>query len=78
MQAFLGGFKPMNGGSGFLLIALLPKFNSQSFKTPFDQPEALFQLILNEKQVDWTSFEAPGASTSASTSATAEEEKLSH
>ena len=38
----------------------------------------MFQLILNEKQVDWTSFEAAGASTSASTSATAEEEKLSH
>ena len=75
MQAFLGGFKP-NGGCGFLLIALLPKFNSQSFKTPFDQLEALFQLILNEKQVDWSSFEASGASTSASTSATAEKEKL--
>jgi hypothetical protein len=76
MQAFLGGFKPMNGSCGFLLIALLPKFNSQSFKTPFDQLEALFQLILNEKQVDWTSFEAAGASTSASTSATAEDEAL--
>ena len=78
MQAFLGGFKPMNGSCGFLLIALLPKFNSQSFKTPFDQLEALFQLILNEKQVDWASFEASSAATSASTSATAEKEKLSH
>jgi hypothetical protein len=76
MQAFLGGLKPMTGGCGFLLIALLPKFNSQSFKTPFDQLEALFQLILKEKQVDWSSFEASGAFTYASTSATAEKEKL--